>query len=263
MRRERVAIVLPVALALTIVTMIVSTGTAGTLVGPVTFTDDATAEISSLKTYTHLIDLGSDSKAAVVNGVAFDNVNTTGANATLGFTLSAATFTSGFEANTGVPSDSGMHTLLSDFGYTDPYSITLSSASSGAELVEGETYELRLYYRPYSTTSDGPRLVEITFDEDGAGVLGSSIVLDEDEDNYLYDEADRIVEARYIAYRYTATSSPLVVTFNRQDTRSWHLYGLSNELVTVPEPSICSMLIAGLLGLVVLRRPGRTSSSRP
>jgi hypothetical protein len=246
--------------AVAVAALLASSVNAGTITGPVTFTDDAGSGISSAKTYTHLIDPG-DGAAATVNGVTFNAVAGRTSmyeadfSSTLGFKYTEAAvygngsgvqFLDGVRAaGTGVPTGSGADTLLVDFMYSGGESVytalTLSSPASGTQLTPGLVYEARLYYRSW----DPPNLqnLTVTFNENGAGALGSSIALNESEASPS--------EARYLAYRYTATSSPLtIVMTNTVANASWHLYGLSNELVSVPEPSMAMLLFAGLTGLL-------------
>lgn len=246
--------------AVAVAALLASSVSAGTITGPVTFTDDAGSGISSAKTYTHLIDPG-DGAAATINGVAFNAVAGKTSlyeadfSSTLGFKYTQAAFDgngAGVQfcdpvaaAGTGVPAGTGMDTLLLDFMYSGGQSysttLTLSSPASGAQLIPGYSYEARLYYRSW----DPPNAQNLTigFDEDGAGAMGSSITLNE--------SAASPSEARYLAYRYTATSAPLTITFtNTVANASWHQYGLSNELVSVPEPSTIVLLSASVTGLL-------------
>ena len=241
-------------IALAMVALLVGTVVqAGTISGPVLFTDDAGSDISSSKTYTHLFDFGTPT-AAVVNGVTFTPLYVeetppvlmvSGTNFTYVSTPSVPDqgvpqFLTGRAGNTsraGVPNGTGMYNMLNDVmypnGYHDYQTVTLSG------LTEGYTYDLRLYYRQWQTSV--PRNINLEFDEDGAGPLGSSVVINE----------DGLAGARYLSYAYTATSlGTLTVKLTPLPEHSWNMYGLSNEQVAVPEPATLTLIGMGLLSLL-------------
>jgi hypothetical protein len=122
-------------------------------------------------------------------------------------------------------------------GYNSSSEIDLS------KLTPGFTYLTKIYYRTWDHTS--AQNITLEFDEDGAnqGVHVSSGVINESE---TYPSV-----GKYISYQYTATSSPLTIAMVQSDTgASWHFYGLTNEMVSVPEPSTALLTVFGLVSLV-------------
>jgi hypothetical protein len=63
-------------------------------------------------------------------------------------------------------------------------------------------------------------------------------------------------DSYYINYRYTATTTSLTWTAANSSgsNASWHLYGLTNQVVPVPEPSSCLLGMLGCLLLLHRRR---------
>ena len=249
---------------------------AGTI-GGFTFTDDASSQISSSKTYTTKADPGTShgGVAATINGVLFDKGSISGSG--IGATYSAPNMTyvnngGGSGGNgelqlhggnaTDVPTGAGatgVNNLLTDMVFTNPLgdnllpgnvtTITLSGLTAGV------TYSARIYYRQFGVAD---RDVTFVFDEDGAGPLTANIFLNEDA-----GENDFVANA--LTYQYVAQSDgfggalPLVITLTQSNNNGWHLYGVTNEVVNeIPEPS--SLILAGLAalgGLFVVRRKTR------
>ncbi len=195
---------------------------AGPLSGPAYFTTDAGTDIATAKTYTHLLDFNAGSSVATVNGVAFTAAGTTGTN----WTLNATSATT--SSATGMTDGGGMHTLLEDFQYNgNPAVLTLSGLAAGV------TYEARFYNRAWGV--GGNRRQTITFDEDGAGPASTVRVFNQDASG----------TPNYIGYYFTAVSDgaggtlPLSVTFAPEVAGStYHFYGLSNEVATLPSLTV-------------------------
>jgi fibronectin-binding autotransporter adhesin len=193
---------------------------AGKLTGPTYFTTDAGTDVSAAKSYTHVLDFDAGSTVASVNGVAFTNAGTSGANWSFSANVNAAASNSA----TGMTDNGGMHVLLEDFWYNgDPAVLTLTGLTAGV------TYESRFYNRAW--TVGGTRTQTITFDEDGAGPASTVTVFNEDASG----------TPNYIGYRFTAVSDgaggtlPLTVTFDAQSaSNTYHFYGMSNEVAKLP-----------------------------
>lgn len=184
---------------------------------------DAASGISPSKTYTHLLDFGTDSGVAVVNGVTFTLAS---ASSGPGYVYSP---TGGNVSGRpdGIGADGGMAVMLYDAKYNGT-SLTLSG------LTEGTAYSTRLYYRQWNPLggSTDPRPVTVTFNGDGITVSTS------------FNEC--IGGAHYLQYDFTANGDSVVIGL----TSNYTMYGASNEVV-LPEPStLASLGIAGLFGLV-------------
>ena len=170
------------------------------------FTDESDCDVSTSKTYTHLVDFPLGTTAPVVNGVTFGN---TGA-----WSFTAGTAPSG--AWNDSPADTtrtGIDSLLWDFQYNSTdYTLTLSG------LTPNKVYELRLYFRNFA---NNPRNLTFTFTA-GSTPIGS------------YDYNPDSVTRSILGCRYTAdaagTLSMRVVSHVPTDTA--HLYGFSNEEVS-------------------------------
>ncbi|MCX6872730.1 MAG: Ig-like domain-containing protein [Verrucomicrobia bacterium] len=104
--------------------------------------------------------------------------------------------------------------MLDPFRFGDPVPQTLTITG----LTPGQTYDARIYYREWV----GPfnRSTLITFDEDGAGPLSTSVTVNQ----------DATPEAFYLSYVFTATNAPLSVSFAGtagNTGASFHLSGFS------------------------------------
>jgi len=194
------------------------------MMGPTYFNTDAGMDLSTSKSYTHLLDFYDDGTPAVISGVAFTSAGNSGAT----WTLTGAT--TAHDGNGGtIPTyldDAGGENLLRSFLYNgNPAVLTLSG------LTAGETYETRIYARRYG----GDRTQLFTFDEDLAAA-GSCAV--------LYN-SDAGPIPSYLSYRFTAVSDgvggakPLTVTVTPQGgAGTFHWYGMSNEVTAASIPSL-------------------------
>ena len=186
----------------------------------VTFTNDATSEISASKVYTHKLDFGNGTPAANINGVLF--TKTAAQNGSVngfGWVNFPPTFHVGNGPPT-VPPGSGIYNLLSDmdYGYQNPGSVTMQLNG----LTPGKRYEVRFYNRIWNA---GDRTQTLTFDPDGAGPSGSESV------TFNPDAAGSL--PNFVAYRYTAGATNLAITLaSKINNQTYHLYGLSNEEVS-------------------------------
>lgn len=208
---------------------------AGTIIPQVVITNNATSGISATNTYTHAFNMGGS--AVTINGVDFLAGGENGA----GYTTSGFGSTiSGNFAEFPNPGDT-VATMLNPFrfhnsGNGQTQTLTITGLTSGT------IYDARIYYREWAGVFN--RHTTIRFDEDGAGALGDSTVIN----------GDATPNAHYLSYQFTATSSQnLVVSFSPAAPNvnaSFHVSGFSVHVI--PEPS--TALLGGLGLLALLRR---------
>lgn len=175
------------------------------------FTGDGDSDISTSKTYTHLLDFPANGSAATVNGVAFTDA---------GFSGSANGYSWGITDGTMPPNGwtnstyTGVNQLLDDFGYgTTNFTLTLSG------LATNTAYETRLYFRNFA---GNPRYMTLTFTA-GAKAIG----------NYFFNP-DALSTRCWVGCRFvTDSAGTLSIKFASSDlTNTPHVYGLSNERVS-------------------------------
>jgi autotransporter-associated beta strand protein len=190
----------------------------------VKITGDADCGVSADKTYTHLIDFGSSTALAVVNGVGFNKERTVSGPA-FGCSWVNASATSphpgGNTGNIGVPSNQSIYNLLNDFCYGGPYGPAVMTLTG---LTTGKTYEVRFYHRKWEATK--ARDTTFTFDPDGSGPVSDAVSFNPDSPAGAANYNDN-----YLAYRYLAQTNQLAVTITCPSPDKYHLYGLSNEEV--------------------------------
>jgi len=201
------------------------TGTADYAItnGPhfVKITGDADSGISRDKRYTHLLDFGSSTALATVNGVTFNKERP--ANGPLcGYSWTNAPATSSYSGNAGnigIPSSEDIYNLLYDFCYGGPYAPSVFALTG---LTTGKWYEVRFYHRKWEANQT--RNTTFTFDPDGAGPISDAISFNPDSPAGAFND-------NYLAYRYFALTDRLEITITCPTTHKYHLYGLSNEEV--------------------------------
>jgi len=190
------------------------------LIRTVYFTNDVGVDISSSKTYTHLLDFGTRAVVAVINGVTFNKVQTpSGSYNGYGFANFPPLINAGNSPGGayGVDAASGVFNLLydMDYGFQWPGSATMTLTG----LVPGKRYEVRCYNRSWGW--GGSRTQTLTFDPDGTGPISEAITFNPDQ---MYPN--------FIGYRYTAASPNMAITVQSAfSNQTYHLYGLSNEEV--------------------------------
>lgn len=224
-----------------------------TLSGPLT--DDASSLISPANTYTHAISGGA---AATVNGVAFSAMTSTVTPAGISW-VSATKAEIGNNLGDWVPATggvtgSGVINLLSSFTYAP------SGAAAGSfqtftlsGLTIGTTYDARLYIRVWDTEASG-RPIDFTM-TNGAEV--DPFTGPEDRPGDVLGTGNQ-QQAFFVNYRYTAQGTGLLINTAvpagaAVDSGSFHLYGLTNQVVPEPGTAVC-LALAGLVGVVRRRR---------
>lgn len=209
-----------------------------TIVNFIPISGDADSGISSAKTYTHAIDFGNDTPAALVNGVQFQSGMPAfgpigGTSATIGTgTLNLPSSHPGNANAEPYLVDGGMEDLVEDMVYNAPNGvITLTGLTPGVE------YEIRFYNRAWAV---GDRGQEIGFDTDG---VGSDITGAEARAAFKADDASApdpsfATATQVNALTYTYTLAPgvdtLTIYINKTATGTYHLYGLTNEVAAGP-----------------------------
>ena len=190
----------------------------------VKITGDADSGLSPDKLYTHLVDFGSNTNLATVNGVTF-NKETAVTGPAFGYSWVNAPATTphagGNTGNIGVPSSQGIFNLINDFCYGGPYGPTAMTLTG---LTTGKWYEVRFYHRKWG--ADQARNTTMTFDPDGPGPVSDAISFNPDSPAGAANYNDN-----YLAYRYLAQTNQLAITITCPNADRYHLYGLSNEEV--------------------------------
>ncbi len=188
------------------------------LIRTVFFTNDAGTDISSSKVYTHLLDFGTRSPVAVINGVTFNKVQTqSGVLNGYGWSNFPPQAHGGNapSGTYGVDTNSGVFNLLYDMDYGWSYPNPATMQLTG--LVPGRRYEVRFYNRTWGW--GGSRTQTLTFDPDGTGPVSEAITFNPD---FMYPH--------FIGYRYTAASPNMAIAVQSAfSNQTYHLYGLSNE----------------------------------
>lgn len=215
-------------------------------------TNDATSGISTSNTYTHKIDFDTTASAGggtTINGVVFDRGTTSGFNATYsGVQATTNTGTANTQPGGGL---NGLYQgfLLRGASATNNQTNTLTLTG----LTQGTQYDFRIYSGQWRVST--ARNNTITFDPDGAGAISDSTPLINQDDPTAIGFSG--TNAYYISYTYTATASgSLVVNFttgpNAPAQGSWHIYGITNQVI--PEPSVALLSSLGIFALLRRRR---------
>jgi len=203
---------------------------------------DASTGISPSKTYTHLVDWGSDDGGAVVNGVTLLPAVRTAADGVMidvvgsNFVLSGTTHTFQNNPSNNYDATSGMFDLNDDFLFTGGAGVSPFQTLRLTGLTGGQTYILSHYV--------------------SNGWNGAQQILDGDDDGFGFntlttDRGDG-TGPKVIRYTYTQASgdTDFQMTFDAvNDVDGFHQYAFTNELV--PEPTSLSLLGLGGLGLLL------------
>lgn len=228
---------------------------AGTFIISDAFTDPASTGISSSKEYTHAISGG---EGVTINGVDFEPLSplrsaTNFTWTSTGGTASLVTRFGDWDPAPGIAGTS-VEDLLSGFtfapGGANPGHFQTFSLLG---LTPGEQYETRMYIRVWDEGGSG-RPIDI-FTMNG-GEMDMYFDLNEDRPQEMVPGGS-VDDAYYFGYSFTAQSDRLdiyasVLAGGEADSGSFHLYGLTNEVI--PEPSQVSLLGLGVALLFMRRR---------
>ena len=224
------------------------------------FTDDASTGISTDNIYMHAISGG---QAVAVNGVNFSLLNPTTTPANFNWAV-ASGIKNQIPSNngdwmpaTGGVTGPGIQSLLNGFAYNSGAGAAEAGGSQTytlSGLTPGQRYDTRLYIRTWDT--DGVRDIDFTF-TNGTDV---DTLLELIEDQPEQEGFPSVHSAYYLSYEFIAQGTDLVIDAavgsDSGTTGSFHLYGLSNQVV-VPEPAslaLWSILGLGLVGFGWMRR---------
>jgi hypothetical protein len=211
-------------------------------------TGDSDSDISSSKTYTHAIDFGTQpvgGGVATINGVVFANGNTGnfpaigGSSQTVGTGSTTCPGVNAGNANANITGE--MAKLVRDMVFNDATAVVTLTG-----LAPGQPYRFRLYNRQYGTAASSERGQNIGFDTDG---VGTDISGAEDTATFEADDATQpdpsqptFNQVYALTYDYTLSAgvTTLTVYIDAKSIGSYHLYGLTNELVgsDIIEPAI-------------------------
>lgn len=230
---------------------------AGTFSLSVPLTDDASTGISSANTYTHTISGGS---AATVNGVNFVLLSSgvTPANfnwASSGSKGEVVGNNNNWTPGGGGVTGSGLLSLLGSLTYAP-----LGPAAGQSQIFTlsglnvGTIYDTRLYIRSWDINGSG-RPIDLIINH-GAETNSFSIL--EDRPGSVLGTGN-VNQAYYINYRFTAQGTSLDINAvvppgSSNDSGSFHIYGLSNQVVPEPASAMVLSLAAGLFAARRRRR---------
>ena len=219
---------------------------------------DADSGINSNKVYTHAIDFGNQpgsAPLATVNGVAFANGGVGvlpgtggGASHTMGTggtslptssrsscspsPVSLPTSHSGNTNANAVLVDGGMEALVGDMIYNDVTGVIKLTG-----LTPDTPYRFKLYNRQWNA---GTRAQLIRFDTDG--VTGSEHRARFSEDDASAPDPSFATATQVYAFTYEYTLpagvTTLTVNIDAVTASTYHLYGLTNEVIDTTPPSI-------------------------
>ncbi|MCF7732777.1 MAG: hypothetical protein K9N23_13895 [Akkermansiaceae bacterium] len=205
----------------------------------VRLTDDASSGISLAATYTHAM---SGAGPATINGVVLEEVNPGLFPVDFDWTVSVGTRNEVNPINngewvpaTGEVTGAGLLDLLGGFVHQSSGEPGAFQTYTLSGLTVGETYHLKVFYRPWAVTATSFRPIDLIF-TNGATVEQPFGGLPIDRPGIVLND-DNIHGAFYLGYTYVAESTELVIEALVHESAmvasgSNHLYGLTNELMT-------------------------------
>ncbi len=214
----------------------------------VPLTDDASTGISASTTYTHKISGGGP---ATINGVLLEELNPVSSPANFTWTVSAGapaeinpiTNASWLPANGGVTGP-GLLDLFGGFTYNtngNPEGFQTYTLS-GLEI--GKAYKLKIFVRPWANNVASFRPIDLRF-TNGATVEEPFGGLATDRPGIVLNNGNNN-SAFYVSYDYVAEATDLVIRARVHESAlpasgSFHLYGLTNEVVPDNPPVVTAV----------------------
>ena len=231
--------------------------TAGTVSLGSPLTDDASSLISPANTYTHAISGGT---TATINGVPFQQLQSGVIPAN--FLWVSTGSQDQVQNNNGdwVPANggvtgAGLIDLLESFTYSGTGANAPSSQTfTLSGLIAGTTYDTRMYIRVWDTEASG-RPIQFTM-TNGAEI--DTFAGLEDRPGDVLGTGNQH-HAYFVNYRYTAQGNSLLINAAVPatapvDSGSFHMYGLTNQVVPEPGTAASLALALGLVGMIRRRR---------
>ncbi|WP_035612217.1 hypothetical protein [Haloferula sp. BvORR071] len=206
----------------------------------VPLTDDESTGISTTKVYSHLISGGNET---TLNGLTFLELSPTTTPPNFSWTTSAVAksevnpFTNGdWVPDTGNVTGADLTNLFGAFTYCSNGNPGVSQTFTLSGLTVGGQYQLKIFIRPWDTEGSG-RPIDLIF-TNGSSVEQPFGALREDRPGAVLGNGNEH-SAYYLSYNYTAQSSSLVIDAKVHESAaaasgSFHLYGLANEVLSVP-----------------------------
>ena len=199
---------------------------------------DADSGIDSAKVYTHAIDFGNNVAArpvAVINGVTFagGGIGAFPAIGSSSQTVGSGSSTlptshSGDDGAAPFLIDGGVEALVGDMLYNNANAQILLTG-----LTSGQVYRFKLYHRSWDPGHSRHQVVSI--DTDGVAGAEAGVSLNEDDASELSPNFASVTQVNALTYEYTLAPGVTILTVNidQTGTGSYHLYGLTNEEVSI------------------------------
>lgn len=199
-------------------------------------TNDQDSGISINNVYTHALDFGVGDAGANINGVQFTQVTAGNVDGLSGidYTVDSGTRNDfGVNATTAVSGD--VLALYQDFMFNGANAAGGMATLTLNDLEVGEEYKTRLYVRSFGIQEvefPNGRSSIVGFDTDGDMNPEDVLNLNQDNAAASVPGLDAPERAYALTYVFTADSTSLTIDFTQMNVnQSWHVYGLSNEVV--------------------------------